>query len=108
MEKKIINKVPHHINVLSNDGKIIKVFRKSSDMIRVTQCTTRIDEIDGIPISKTSFHGSINLPEYVEGVYYIVSSTVKFAYPERLDLLVPAEMIKDEQGNSIGCKSLSL
>ena len=39
-------------------------------------------------------------------VYYIVSQIVKSALPNRADLLVPAEVVRDNAGNIIGCKSL--
>lgn len=40
--------------------------------------------------------------------YYIVSQIVKSALPTRKDLLVPAEVVRDENGNIVGCKSLGL
>ena len=40
--------------------------------------------------------------------FYIVSQLVKSALPNRSDLLVPAEMVRDEKGAIIGCKSLGL
>ena len=40
------------------------------------------------------------------GVFYIVSQLVKNALPDRTDLLVPAEVVRDGNGNIIGCKSL--
>jgi hypothetical protein len=33
---------------------------------------------------------------------------VKSALPERIDLLVPAEMVRDKEGNIIGCQSLGV
>ena len=38
--------------------------------------------------------------------FYIVSQLVKSALPNRSDLLVPAEMVRDEKGAILGCKSL--
>ena len=40
--------------------------------------------------------------------FYIVSQLVKSALPNRSDLLVPAEMVRDEKGMIIGCKSLGI
>lgn len=42
----------------------------------------------------------------VPAIYYIVSQLVKSALPDREDLLVPAEVVRDEQGHIIGCRSL--
>lgn len=49
--------------------------------------------------------GTINLPAPIEGVFYIVSSMVREANPSRLDLLSPTDLIRDEKGVTIGCKS---
>ena len=40
--------------------------------------------------------------------YYIVSQIIKSRFPEREDLLVPAEMQRDNDGNIIGCRSLGI
>jgi hypothetical protein len=37
--------------------------------------------------------------------YYLVSQLVKSALPSRKDLLVPAEIVRDKDGNIIGCRS---
>lgn len=48
------------------------------------------------------------LPKYREDVYYIVSRLVKSALPDRKDLLCPGQQVRNETGQVIGCKSLSL
>ncbi|AYY11601.1 hypothetical protein EF847_01525 [Actinobacteria bacterium YIM 96077] len=48
-----------------------------------------------------------NLPAPSEGVYLIVSRPVAMALPERRDLVVPAELIRDDQGNVVGARSLA-
>ena len=40
--------------------------------------------------------------------YYIVSQLIKSALPKRVDLLVPAEVVRDDNGNIIGCRSLGI
>ena len=40
--------------------------------------------------------------------YYIVSQMVKSALPNRKDLLVPADVVRDKQGNILGCKTLGI
>jgi hypothetical protein len=40
--------------------------------------------------------------------YFIVSQLIKSAFPDRHDLLVPAEVVRDSDGNIIGCKSLGI
>lgn len=65
-------------------------------------------EIDGVKITTTQFGEPEGLPDFEEGVFYITSQLVKSALPQRSDLLVPAEVVRDENGNIIGCKSLGI
>lgn len=44
----------------------------------------------------------------VPKAYYIVSQLVKNALPHRRDLIVPAEVVRDDTGNIIGCRSFGL
>ena len=64
------------------------------------------DSIDGIRTSYTVFGEPEGLPDFKDGVFYVVSQLVKSALPNRKDLLVPAEVVRDEKGQIIGCKSL--
>lgn len=43
-----------------------------------------------------------NLPKAREDVYYIVPEEVAQAYPKRLDLLVPNDEVRNEEGSIIG------
>ena len=106
MKKTIINKVPHPVNILDAENRIIKVFPKSVGMIRLEQTTVRVGFIGEVPISSTAFGMPEKLPEYSSGTFYIVSHLVKNSLPDRRDLLVPAEIVRDTDGNIIGCKSL--
>ena len=48
-----------------------------------------------------------NLPEERPGTFYIVSRMVALAEPERRDLLIPGPLIKEKDGEVIGCKGLT-
>jgi len=104
---KIINKTPHPINIVNENNEIITVYPKSDSLIRLGMQTIQCDPLpDGTPTSRTQYGNAEGLPEYSEGTFYIVSQLIKSALPERTDLLVPAEVVRDETGNIIGCKSL--
>lgn len=47
-----------------------------------------------------------DLPEAVDGVVYITSTLVAQAVPDRTDVLVPADLRRDEAGRIIGCGAL--
>ena len=104
----IKSKVPHPVSVLGEDNKVIKRFPKNPKMARIKQKTTKVREIDGVPLSKTSYGEVLNLPEPCDEIFYIVSHLVKLALPDREDLLVPTEVVRDDANQIIGCKSLSL
>jgi len=107
MTEQIINKTPHAVYILDPvDGSIIRVFPKSNGMIRVNEIVEDVAPIDGIAISSTSWGETNDVPEYLEGTYYIVSQLVKNALPQRKDLLVPKGVVRDDKGNVIGCTRL--
>ena len=105
---KFVNMTPHAINLVDNDGNVYRTLEPSGNLIRLKAVTEQVKEIDGIKLSTTVFGEPEGLPDYADNTYYIVSQLVKSALPERSDLLVPAEMIRDENGVIIGCKSLGI
>src|SRR5690606_41172859 len=103
----VINKTPHDVNIVDQNGQIIRTYERSDSQIRLAVKTVQdVPLPDGTPTSRTEFGEPEGLPAYVEGVFYIVSQLVKNALPYRTDLLVPAEVIRDEKGNIVGCKCL--
>lgn len=104
---KIINMTPHEVVVVSKEGETLKVF-PSEGMIRLSMKTVEVGEIGGIRLTKTEYGEPEGLPGQTDGVYYIVSTMIKAACPDRKDLLVPAEQVRDEAGRIVGCKSLGV
>lgn len=105
--RKIINKTPHDVVIVNEEGKAVKVF-PSEGTIRLSMKTVEIGMVGGIRLTKTEYGDPEGLPEETDDVYYIVSAMVKAACPDRKDLLVPAEQVRDEAGRIIGCKSLGV
>jgi hypothetical protein len=104
---KILNFTPHDINIVGEDNTVVSTI-PSTGLIRLKSATERVAVLEGVPISKTVFGEPEGLPEQETSVFYIVSQLVKTALPNRSDLLVPAELVRDDQGNIIGCKSLGV
>lgn len=102
----IINATPHPVQIVGQDGKVIRTFPKGEFSIRLTASTEAKGTVDGVPITFTLYGKPIGLPEQQEGHFYIVSQLVQSALPERRDLLVPAELVRDPSGNITGCRSL--
>ena len=106
----IINLTPHEVSIVDEAGNVIRTFR-SEGVARATQTTELVGEIDGVRITKSVFGSPVNLPEYCDGVFLIVSMlTVNAAkqFGRRVDdLLVTNEAVRDETGRIIGCRSLA-
>lgn len=103
---KINNLTPHPVVLVAETGNI--EFPVSGQVARCAQTTERIGDLDGIPLSRSQFGEVVDLPKETDGVYYIVSRLVRSALPERKDLLVPNEMVRDEKGVIIGCRSFAV
>lgn len=104
---KIVNTTPHVVNVLNKDGNVCRSFEPVLS-VRVSSSTEIVGELDGIMIDTVKFGDVEGLPAEKEGTFYIVSRLVKSALPNRQDLLVPNQQVRDEQGRVIGCRSLSI
>ena len=105
--KNLINCTPHAVTIVNNENKIVLFLEKGTIVPRLTQTSKVVGEILGIPITSTVFGDTIDLPDPVDGTYYVVSRLVLSANPDRKDLLVPNDVVRDEKGNIIGCRSLA-
>jgi len=104
---KVINKTPHEVHIVDENGKLVRTYDRTERPIRLSAKIIQDTPLmDGTPTSITVFGEPEGLPDFQEGTYYIVSQLVKSAVPGRTDLLVPAEVQRDEAGNIVGCKSL--
>ncbi len=102
----IHNKAPHDVVILSEDGREVKRFKAGKGAVRLGAEVKKVGNIGRVPITKTTFKEAQGLPAYKEGIYYIVSQLVKSSLPLRKDLLVPAQILRDEKKRIIGCMSL--
>ena len=107
MEKEIRNLTPHKVSVFDQDGNTVAVFEPVG-LARCAQYTQVIAKVNGINITTSVFGEVEGLPEEQPGVYYIVSRLCLSACPDRHDLLVPNELVRDDDGNIIGCQSFSI
>jgi len=103
----IVNKTPHAVNIINQNNQVVRTYQKGDSQIRLAvKIVQDVPLVDGTPTSRTNFGEPEGLPDFKEDTFYIVSQLVKSALPERTDLLVPAEVVRDEKGNIVGCKSL--
>jgi len=107
VKARIINLTPHPVTVVSQDGGTAHVFMPSGTVPRCREDVVIIGDLDGIPLVRKSLGQVENLPDPQEGVYYIVSLAVAQA-ARRPDLLVPDDMVRDEQGRILGCRRFAV
>lgn len=100
---EVVNLTPHAINVVGYEE-----IPSSGVVPRVAMQTKVVVFVAGLPVSSTEYGKVEGLPEQIEGVSFIVSKMLKDACPDREDLLYPAELVRDEKGNIVGCKSLGV
>jgi len=123
---ELINLTPHDITILAYlpDGAGLghddilriacgKKYREitripSSGVARLKTEIERVGHVQGVPLTRTTFGEPECLPEPQEGRYYNVSAVVKYNCPDRDDLVVPAEVVRNGSGQIIGCCALSL
>ena len=108
---KIINLTPHSVNVVGDDNSVVITLEASGNVARCSQTINIVGNITvnnvAIPISSSSYGEVVDLPAPQDNTYNIVSRLVMSACPNRQDLLVPNDLVRDDAGRVIGCRSLA-
>lgn len=102
----IMNLTPHAVSFIDANGATVLTVEPSGTIARVSSSITKTGEIAGLPVTETVFGEVQDLPEQVEGVIYITSSLVAQRVPTRNDVFIPNELVRNEQGQVVGCRSL--
>lgn len=106
----IINLTPHAVNIVDEKGNTIKTF-ESAGVARATQKDVEVGMLEDIPLIETTFGEPVDLPEYSQGMYYIVSAlTAKAASLSGRgteDLLLTGKTVRNNDGQIIGCQALA-
>ena len=104
----IINLTPHPVNLLDVNANVVITFH-TEGLARCSQNDVIIGKLNkDIILTKTSYGEIIGLPEQSPRTFYIVSRLVRNALPNRTDLLVPNQLIRDSEGQIVGCRSFSI
>lgn len=108
---KLVNLTPHVINLLTNTGEVVEIEPLNDTPARVSaelkDCG--VFEANGLIFNRTEqvFGDIINLPEAQKGTFFVVSRIVAEAAPERKDLAIVNDLVRDEQGLVSHARSLS-
>lgn len=106
MKTNIVNLTPHAVSFINADGATVLTVEPSGTIARVGSRTVQIGTLNGLPVTQTEFGEVQDLPEQKDGTVYLVSSLVAQRVPERSDVFIPAESVRDSAGRIIGCRSL--
>ena len=105
MSIKLINLTPHEITIIRDDGSI--TIPPADTVARCAVTRRQVGSVDGIPVNRSVFGTVEGLPDPQPDTYYIVSAVVAQACPDRNDLLIPDDTVRDDQGRIIGCRALA-
>jgi len=108
----IVNLTPHALNLMPTGptGPVVTI----SPSGQVARCaTSRVQvgtvTVDGIsvPVNRTQFGVVTGLPDPQPDTIYIVSAVVAQAVPDRPDVFIVDDAVRDDQGRIIGARALA-
>ena len=109
-EMKIVNLTPHAINFLGAENRVILAV-PSSGVARAAQRRESIGTIDAdgvtLPVTRSVFGAVDGLPAPEAGTIYVVSAITAQAVPEREDVFIVDDSVRDENGRIIGVRGLA-
>lgn len=83
---KILNYMPHTLNIETPDGERIAI--ESSGVARCAVKNVQVGDVDGIPVVTAEFGEIVGLPDPQENTVYVVSMLVA-SRANRPDVLSP-------------------
>jgi hypothetical protein len=108
---RVINLTQHDVNLYvkigTDDAAAIVAIPPAGMVARCSVRREKVGEVGGIPVNRAGFGDVEGLPDPQPDTYYIVSALVAQACPDRHDLLLPDDTIRDDQGRIIGCRALA-
>lgn len=102
---EIVNLTPHPI-VLIDDIGIIETIPASGIVARASEESEAVSGYP-FPVFRKKYGSVQGLPEPEPGVFYVVSALTAQACPERNDVLIVNDTVRDESGRIIGCRSFA-
>ena len=104
------NLTPHEVKIFKMNGTVydLDLVIEASDLVARVSCEyVKVDKkVEGVDMYRTVFGKVTGLPDYQEGTYLLVSTMVREALPSRSDLVSPGQLLRNEEGQVIGCLGL--
>lgn len=101
---ELINLTPHALNIHAG-GKVVTL-PPSGEIARVSVEYVETGTVAGIPVFSAKYGEVIGLPLPREGFAFVTSGMVQSVVPNRRDVFSPGELVRNEEGQPIGCKGL--
>lgn len=108
----IVNLTPHALNFMPHgpSGPVVTI-PPSGQVARCTVDRVQVDTItvDGItvPVNQTRFGEVFSLPDPQPDTIHVVSTLVAQAVPDRQDVFIVDNVVRDDQGRIIGARALA-
>jgi hypothetical protein len=111
---ELTNLTPHSIDVVAADDSLIITLPPAEKPARCQESTQSSgafamgDRNAVVPLVSLAFGEVDGLPDPKPRTHYVVSRTVANAVPERTDLVVPYDIVRDPTGQVVGCRALAV
>lgn len=107
---KVYNLTPHTLNVIDRDGNVT-VIPASGAIARVATEEILVGRLGFSEVVQRRFGDvdwGFDMPQMKKDTVYIVSSLVASAIKDRHDILVPGTLVRNDEGQPIGCKGFAM
>ena len=107
---KVYNLTPHTLNIIDSDGNVT-VIPASGAIARVGTTEVLVGRLGLVEVVKRSFgkvEWGFDMSQMKKDTVYIVSSLVASAIKDRHDILVPGTLVRNDEGQPIGCQGLAM
>lgn len=109
---RIVNLTPHALNLMpaGPTGPVVTI-PPSGQVARCAVDRVQVDTVTvngvSIPVNQTRFGKVSDLPAPRPNTIYVVSALVAQAVPERQDVFIVDDAVRDDQGRIIGARALA-
>ena len=103
---KLVNLCPHQVSVKHSDGTETVIPQSGVARVAVSYQDAGTIPLGAhaVQVIKGVYGEVTGLPDPTSDCFFVVSHMVRMALPQRKDLLSPADIIRDAQGNILACR----
>lgn len=105
--RKLKNYTPHKVLTYRPDDGPSLTLPQSGNVRLIEEFVSGGTLPNGLPLTLLRYGKADGLPEPSDGIVYVVSQLVVNAYPQRDDLVFPAGLVRNDNGDIIGFRLLA-